>query len=221
MEKKPEYLSSEVSIPLVDKGISLKGTLIVPEAADILVIFAHGSGSGRFSPRNKHVADVLVENGLAILLMDLLTEQEEAIDLETAQYRFDVQQLSKRLVAASEWASKNEKTHLLKLSFFGASTGAAAALIAAAELGSKVKAVVSRGGRPDMAANALSKVLAPTLLIVGGSDFAVMELNERAFKLLKIEKKFVVIRGATHLFEEPGKLDEVAELAVSWFKQHS
>ncbi len=198
-------------------GITLEGILTVPNNAQHLVIFAHGSGSSRFSKRNQYVASELVKNGLATLLMDLLTPQEEEIDEETAQFRFDIPLLAKRLVDATEWVKHQPNLKSLKVSYFGSSTGAAAALIAAAELGKQICSVVSRGGRPDLAIPVLNRVTAPTLLIVGGDDYGVIELNEEAFAHLKAEKKLEIVPGATHLFEEPGRLEEVAKLAAAWF----
>ena len=210
--------SQEISLELPTTVI-LHGTLTIPEKASKLVVFAHGSGSGRHSPRNQHVADVFVKEHLATLLLDLLTAEEEAIDLETREYRFNIPLLATRLVDTTHWLAKNKRTLSLKAAYFGSSTGAAAALIAAAELGSKITAVVSRGGRPDLAASYLSKVQAPTLLIVGGHDFGVIELNQEALNLLPGVKKLEIVPGATHLFEESGTLDEVARLAAEWFQK--
>jgi dienelactone hydrolase len=183
------------------------------------VVFAHGSGSSRHSPRNAHVARCLQECGLGTLLFDLLTTQEERDDAESGAYRFDVQLLAARLVAATEWLAARPGTPP-ELGYFGASTGAAAALIAAAELPHAVRAVVSRGGRPDLAGEALSRVRAATLLIVGGEDTVVLDLNEQALRNLRCEKELAVVPGATHLFEEPGALDTVAHRAARWFTQH-
>jgi dienelactone hydrolase len=195
-------------------GIELEGILSVPESANGLVLFAHGSGSSRFSPRNNYVAQVLREAGLGTLLMDLLTRQEDA-DYRT---RFDIRLLTGRLIAATRWATELPETRDLKIGYFGASTGAAAALEAAAELSDRVRAVVSRGGRPDLAMEALPRVQVPTLLIVGGNDDMVIDLNRDAYQHLRAEKELVIVPGATHLFEEPGKLEEVARLAVHWFR---
>lgn len=185
-----------------------------------MVIFAHGSGSSRHSPRNRYIAQELQQAGLATLLFDLLTAEEEQLDDYTRQYRFDIGLLAERLVASSDWLALNPLTRPLEQAYFGASTGAAAALVAAAQLPARVRAVVSRGGRPDLAGDALEKVRAPTLLIVGGWDVEVLRLNQQAFERLNCRKKLVVVPGATHLFEEPGKLEEVARLARDWFAQH-
>jgi dienelactone hydrolase len=202
---------TEVRLELGD--VSLGGTLTLPEQARGLVVFAHGSGSSRFSPRNRQVADVLHAAGIGTLLMDLLTEQEEAVDLRTAELRFDIGLLGERVVAAVDWAA----SEALPLGAFGASTGAAAALVAAAERPELVRAVVSRGGRPDLAGGALSRVRAPTLLIVGGADPVVLDLNREAMERLEAETRLEVVLGASHLFEEPGTLDRVSELARDWF----
>jgi len=208
----------EVSIPT---GIeTINGNLDIPEGARVIVLFAHGSGSGRFSPRNSYVARLMNKRGMATLLMDLLTADEEAVDEQTAEFRFDIDLLAKRLIDATVWLRQNPATASLAIGYFGASTGAAAALIAAAKLPNDVKAVVSRGGRPDLASEHLAKVKAPTLLIVGGDDFEVLEMNKNALKLIRAEKKLEVVPGATHLFEEPGKLQEAAELAIHWFARH-
>lgn len=198
--------------------VTLNASLSIPEGAQCLVIFAHGSGSSRFSPRNNYVAELLQKQGLATLLMDLLTEDEEKIDVHTREFRFDIPLLAERLVGATEWLKKNPETKNLHLGYFGASTGAAAALIAAAKLPHDIKAIVSRGGRPDLATDYLSEVKAPTLLIVGGEDGAVIGMNEGALRKLSCEKKLDIVLGATHLFEEPGKLEEVAKLAKEWFQ---
>lgn len=191
----------------------LEGDLQIPPGAPGIVLFAHGSGSSRRSPRNQHVAKVLQKGGLATLLFDLLTQEEEM----GADLRFDIDLLTDRLVLATEWVRKN---HPMPIGYFGASTGAAAALCAAAKVKEGIAAVVSRGGRPDLAAKSLSQVQAPTLLIVGGDDVPVIGMNEKAFALLACEKKMQIVLGATHLFEEPGALDEVARLALGWFKNH-
>jgi len=197
----------------------LEGNLSLPEAARGVVLFAHGSGSSRFSPRNGHVARMLNEARLATLLIDLLTPAEEAVDMHTAHLRFDIGLLAERLVSAIDWLRQHPPTRELRIGCFGASTGAAAALVAAANRPQAVGAVVSRGGRPDLAGPALPRVQAPTLLIVGGRDFEVIELNKAALEHLRCEKRIVIIPGATHLFEEPGTLDEVASLAREWFEQ--
>ena len=197
--------------------VALEGNLRIPEAARGVVVFAHGSGSSRFSPRNRFVAGVLEQAGLATLLMDLLTPDEEAVDELTRHHRFDIGLLAERLIAASDWVRKQPDTTHLAIGYFGASTGGGAALVAAAERPDLVKAIVSRGGRPDLAGPALPLVQAPTLLIVGGRDEVVIELNRQAFNQLRCEKRLEVLPGATHLFEEPGTLQEVARLARDWF----
>jgi len=184
------------------------------------VAFAHGSGSSRRSPRNRYVAQALRSAGLATLLFDLLTSEEEAQDVETAQRRFDIGLLARRLVGATDWLQSSEQARHLKLGYFGASTGAAAALVAAAERADVVGAVVSRGGRPDLAATYLDRVKAPTLLIVGGRDYQVIEMNRAALAKLNAEKKLEIVPGAAHLFEEPGTLEKVAHLAGDWFVKH-
>lgn len=207
-----------VHIP-VGVGVMLEGDLSVPPNAQGLVVFAHGSGSSRHSPRNKHVAKRLNDAQLGTLLLDLLTPEEEEEDARTRALRFDIPLLARRLVAALGWVGTAASTSGLPVGTFGSSTGAAAALIAAAQLPGQVRAVVSRGGRPDLAAAALAHVRAPTLLIVGGADTDVIELNERALVGLSCEASLVLVRGATHLFEEPGALDEVAGLAARWFSE--
>ena len=197
----------------------LDGTLDIPREAQGLVIFAHGSGSSRHSPRNRKVAEALQGAGLATLLFDLLTRKEEAMDALTGQLRFDIEFLAARLRVVTHWAAKDSRVAALPVGYFGASTGAAAALVAAAEE-QAVGAVVSRGGRPDLARGALARVGAPTLLIVGGDDDAVIPLNQLAFNQLRGEKRLEIIPGATHLFEEPGTLDAVAQLAANWFSAH-
>ena len=210
----------ERSLQIPVDGVTIEGDLRIPPAARGIVAFAHGSGSSRFSPRNRYVADVLERAGLATLLMDLLTQREEAVDQLTAQFRFDIRLLAERLVAATDWLTQQTDTRELGLGYFGASTGAAAALIAAAERGDIVRAVVSRGGRPDLAGDALPRVRAPTLLIVGGRDEVVIELNQAAFQQLRADKRLEIVPGATHLFEEPGALEEVARLARDWFLRY-
>jgi putative phosphoribosyl transferase len=201
-------------------SITLEGNLTLPEGARGVVLFAHGSGSSRHSPRNRHVARMLNEADLATLLIDLLTSEEEAIDLRTAHLRFDINLLAQRLVAVTDWLAQYPDTRQIRIGYFGASTGAAAALVAAAERPQLVGAVVSRGGRPDLAGSALARVEAPTLLIVGGNDLEVIELNRAALAQLRCEKQLVIVPGATHLFEEPGTLDEVARLAREWFEHY-
>jgi len=200
--------------------VTLEGNLSLPEEARGIVLFAHGSGSSRHSPRNRYVARVLNEAKLATLLVDLLTPDEEAVDLRTAHLRFDIGLLAGRLVGATDWLTQYPDTRDLRIGNFGASTGAAAALVAAAQRPDAVGAVVSRGGRPDLAGPALTRVRAPTLLIVGGNDFEVIELNRRALALLRCEKRLEIVPGATHLFEEPGALEEVARLAREWFERY-
>jgi dienelactone hydrolase len=201
-------------------GVRLAGDLVVPPAARGIVVFAHGSGSGRFSPRNRAVAGVLVRAGLATLLMDLLTPEEEAVDLRTRQLRFDIGLLARRVIASIGWLAADASARGLPVGCFGASTGAAAALNAAAERPERVGAVVSRGGRPDLAGEALLRVQAPTLLIVGGNDHDVLRLNVEALAALGGEARLEVVPGATHLFEEPGALERVTVLARDWFLQH-
>lgn len=195
-------------------SVTIEGNLDIPENAKGIVVLAHGSGSSRFSPRNNFVAEVLRENGFGTLLMDLLTREEDS-DYEI---RFNIDLLTDRLLAVTDWLEKGYKD--FRIGYFGASTGAAAALKAAAKLGKKISAVVSRGGRPDLALSDLSKVKSPTLLIVGGEDYPVIEMNEAAFNELKAEKELVIVPGATHLFEEPGTLEKVSELAAEWFKRY-
>lgn len=199
----------------------LIGDIGLPARPTGLVVFAHGSGSGRHSARNRQVARRLQQAGIATLLLDLLTAQEEQVDERTREHRFDIALLTRRLEAAAEWARGQASLHDLALGFFGASTGSAAALIAAAQLGRRVAAVVSRGGRPDLAGPAaLAAVTAPTLLIVGGADHAVLELNEDALRQLRCASELEIVPGATHLFEEPGTLEKVADLAAAWFGRH-
>jgi len=198
----------------------LDGELTVPPGAGGVVLFAHGSGSSRHSPRNQYVARVIREAGIGTLLFDLLTPEEEAVDLRTAHLRFDIGLLARRLVDATRWIADQPETRRLRVGYFGASTGAAAALVAAAEPGSNVGAIVSRGGRPDLAGNALPRVQAPTLLIVGGRDYTVIRLNEEAYRQLRCVKQLEIVPGATHLFEEPGALEEVARLATGWFRKY-
>jgi dienelactone hydrolase len=199
---------------------ALTGNLHIPKGATALVLFAHGSGSSRRSPRNQFVARILNDAGLATLLFDLLTHEEEAIDMQTRELRFNIHLLAERLVHAAKWAKQQERTRDLRIGYFGSSTGGAAALVAAAENPQNVGAVVSRGGRPDLAGEALPKVQAPTLLIVGGNDDIVIELNEQARDRMRCQVKLEIIPGATHLFEEPGTLENVATLASAWFAKH-
>jgi len=200
--------------------VVLQGDLGLVEGTTGVVLFAHGSGSGRHSPRNRHVAAQLREAGLSTLLIDLLTTQEEAVDMVTGELRFDIDLLAGRLVGATDWLRAAGERKDLAIGYFGASTGAAAALIAAVRRSESVEAVVSRGGRPDLAGDALESVQAPTLLIVGGADAGVIELNREAYERLSVEKEMVIVPGATHLFEERGALERVAELAADWFGRH-
>ena len=200
--------------------VTLEGNLTLPEQSRGIVLFAHGSGSSRHSPRNRYVARLLNEAKLATLLIDLLTLHEEVIDARTAQLRFDIDLLAERLVDATDWLTQFPDTKDLRIGYFGASTGAAAALAAAALRPDPVGAIVSRGGRPDLAGAALIRVRAPTLLIVGENDKQVIQLNRAALAQLRCEKRLVIVPGATHLFEEPGALDEVARLAREWFERY-
>ncbi len=214
-----EKENNSVQVPLANNML-LEGNLSLPENARGLVLFAHGSGSSRHSPRNQFVARVLQEAGLATLLIDLLTAPEEAEDRSTARIRFNIDLLGKRVVEVTNWLIANPTTANLKIGYFGASTGAAAATRAAAERPLAVGAVVSRGGRPDLASSALPQVQAPTLLLVGSKDTQVIELNRMAFTLLRCEKRLEIIPGASHLFEEPGTLEQVAQLASQWFSHY-
>ena len=198
----------------------LVGDLAVPEHAKGLVLFAHGSGSSRLSPRNRYVADILNGAGLATLLIDLLTVQEDHIDRQTMEFRFNIGLLAERLIKLTDWHSLHRELSHLPLAYFGASTGSAAALIASANRPERVRSIVSRGGRPDLAASSLPHVQAPTLLLVGGDDAPVIELNRQAFDILQCEKRFDIVPGATHLFEEPGALEQVAQRAAEWYRQH-
>lgn len=213
-------IDQEIFVEVPAAGVLLRGDLGIPPKARGIVLFAHGSGSSRHSPRNRFVARELRRRGLATLLTDLLTPEEEAVDLRTAQYRFDIELLGRRLVGLVDWLTQHPQTKALRIGLFGASTGAAAALIAAAERPEAVHAVVSRGGRPDLAAPVLDRVRAPTLLIVGGADLPVLRLNEQALTKLRCEKHLAVVPGAGHLFEEPGALEEVARLAAEWFGRY-
>jgi putative phosphoribosyl transferase len=198
----------------------LNGDLAKVEGSSGIVLFAHGSGSGRHSPRNRYVAERMIDNGLSVLLMDLLTEAEDRVDQLTREHRFNIPMLADRVREVKNWVQRRRGTIGLKVGLYGSSTGAAAALIAAAESPEGVGAVVSRGGRVDLASDALPRVKAPTLFIVGGLDTTVLVLNRRAFELLSVEKRLDVIPGAGHLFSEPGALDEVTRLSVDWFKEH-
>lgn len=220
MDRTVRPVEEECPVQVLADEVTLEGNLCIPENAQGVVVFAHGSGSSRYSPRNRHVARVLREAGLATLLFDLLTSDEEASDLRTGHLRFDIKLLANRLVGATDWLKHNGDTQSFRVGYFGASTGAAAALVAAAERPEAVSAVVSRGGRPDLAGPALARVKAPTLLIVGGRDLPVITINRKAFAQLRAEKELVIVPGATHLFEEPGTLEEVARLAANWFRRH-
>ena len=237
-EEKQGYYHQLVHVPAASgQEVVLEGNLSIPKNAQGIVIFAHGSGSSRHSPRNRYVAQVLQNEGIATLLLDLLTEEEEEIDLQTRHLRFDIGLLAQRLVGATDWLTKqnSDSRRDFKVGYFGASTGAAAALVAAAERPSTINAIVSRGGRPDLAGtDNLQKVQASTLLIVGGNDVPVIAMNKQALDKMhmledsnnndseknKNKKKLVIVPGATHLFEEPGKLEEVARLAAEWFSNY-
>ena len=210
----------ECPVQVAAGKVTLEGSLCLPEGARGVVAFAHGSGSSRHSPRNRYVAQVLRNARLATLLFDLLTAEEEAEDIETAKLRFDIGLLARRLIAATDWLKENAETRKLGIGYFGASTGSAAALIAAVERPDIIAAIVSRGGRPDLAEKVLPRVKAPTLLIVGGHDFPVIKMNQAALAELNVEKELAIVPGATHLFEEPGALEEVARLAANWFSSH-
>lgn len=199
---------------------TIAATWTMPPTARGVVVFAHGSGSSRFSKRNRFVADELAGAGFATLLVDLLTDSEDAVDRVTAEHRFDIDLLAERLAGGVRWLREQAETSRLPIGLFGASTGAAAALITASDYAGDIEAVVSRGGRPDLAGRALAGVRAATLLIVGGNDAPVLELNENAFTQLPCPKELVVVRGATHLFAEPGALEHVASLAIQWFEDH-
>ena len=210
-------IHQETAVRIPVGSVVVEGNLVVPSDATGIVIFAHGSGSSRFSTRNKYVAKFLNAQKIGTLLFDLLTYEEDQADIETAEYRFNIDLLAERLIGATEWLKKDPLTKNLCFGYFGASTGAAAALIGAAKLPNDIEAVVSRGGRPDLAANYLPRVAAPTLLLVGGLDREVIELNKMAMEQMSAEKKLIIVPGATHLFEEPGKLEEVAKLSSDWF----
>jgi dienelactone hydrolase len=205
---------------LVVDGVSLEGNLVIPKKASAIVVFAHGSGSSRNSPRNRFVAGVLQKYGLGTFLFDLLTVKEESVDVVTGQLRFDIDFLASRLIGVIDWIVRNKDTQGLNIGCFGASTGAAAALVAAAERPRSVKAVVSRGGRPDLAADYLARVKAPVLLIVGGLDTQVIDLNRLALERLHSARELTLVEGATHLFEEQGTLPQVADLAAAWFARY-
>lgn len=212
---------SDLNITIPCHPIQLQGILHLPANTKGIIVFAHGSGSGRLSPRNQQIAKQLQQIQFATLLFDLLTIEEDEVDLMTMQYRFDIPLLANRLISVTQWIVNHPKLHSLPIGYFGASTGGGAALLAAAHMQKEVKAVISRGGRPDLAGEeALPKVKAATLLIVGGEDFQVIELNKQAYALLTCVKKIEIVPGATHLFEEPGKLDEVSRLTKNWFNQY-
>ena len=217
----PTLSADERAVRIPIGRVTLEGDLIVPAHPRAVVLFAHGSGSSRFSARNKHVAAQLREHGFGTLLIDLLTPNEDAIDERTAEYRFDIARLAERLVGAVDWLRTEPATSTLPVAIFGASTGGGAALVAAAERPDRVAAVVSRGGRPDLAGAALGRVPSPTLLIVGGNDEQVLELNRAALTQLRATTRLDVVPGATHLFEEPGALDEVARLAAEWIETYA
>lgn len=204
----------DINIPL--SSVTLKGELVIPDNAFGIVVFSHGSGSSRFSPRNKMVGELMQQHGMGTLLFDLLTEEEDRV----YENRFDIDMLVGRLIQATEWLMQYKVTKNLPVAYFGASTGAASALRAAAYFGENIKAVVSRGGRPDLALNALPMVAAPTLLIVGQMDVPVIKMNKLAFDQLHCIKEMKIIPGATHLFEEPGKLIEIADIAIDWYKKY-
>jgi putative phosphoribosyl transferase len=218
MSGSAQGIGQEVSIP--SGSAVLHGDLTIPERATGIVIFAHGSGSSRHSRRNRYVAGVLQAEGLGTLLMDLLTPEEEAIDAQTGHLRFDIELLAERVIAATDWLASQPEAGEQRLGYFGASTGAAAALVAAAARPEQVAAVVSRGGRPDLAGEMLSRVRAPTVLIVGGRDYTVLRLNQEALASLRAPAKLEIVPEATHLFEEAGALQAVAQLAGRWFEKH-
>ncbi len=207
--------TNEINIP-IDESIKLNGTLNVPSDAGSFVIFSHGSGSSRFSVRNRHVAEILNKEKIATLLIDLLTEKEDSV----FENRFNIDLLTKRLVAVTSYMHKLPELKNLPIGYFGASTGAASALKAAEKLDDIIHAVVSRGGRPDLAKNSLGYVKAPTLLIIGSLDEQVIAMNRNAYELMQCDKKIEIVEGASHLFEEPGTLDKAADLATNWFKKH-
>ena len=209
---------TEMKIPV--SNVVVEGTLTLPSGSKGVVLFAHGSGSSRFSPRNQYVAKEFNKAKISTLLFDLLTPEEEETDIVTAHYRFNIGLLAERLIGATQWLRNDPQTKKLAFGYFGASTGAAAALIAAAKLPTEIKSVVSRGGRPDLAGKYLRNIMAPTLLLVGGLDTEVIELNREAMEQMTAEKKLVIVPGATHLFEEAGKLEEVARLSSDWFLKY-
>ncbi|MBI2515544.1 MAG: dienelactone hydrolase family protein [Opitutae bacterium] len=223
----PDFPTGCAALPVAQRvvhlpveGAELTGDLVIPAGATGVVLFAHGSGSSRYSPRNQHVARMVQDAGMATILFDLLTDAEEEEDAFTNNLRFNIELLAARLVGATRWVRQLPALQNLGIGYFGASTGAAAALVAAAELPDVIRAVVSRGGRPDLAGPALRRVSAPTLLIVGGQDHLVIQLNREACARLRCAKRLVTVPGATHLFEETGALDQVGQLAAEWFKAH-
>lgn len=214
-------MPNDQSLVSVKTGsVNLEGFLSIPENATAIIVFVHGSGSSRHSPRNQAIADEFNKFGMGTLLFDLLTSEEESVDNITRELRFNIPMLAERVVGTIDWLEQFEKTKKMKIGLIGSSTGAAAALVAAAKRTKLVKCIVSRGGRPDLAGNALPKVLAPTLLIVGANDYVVIELNEQALAELNCEKKMELVPGATHIFEEPGTLEQASRLARNWFLQH-
>lgn len=213
-------LDTDHPIIISNGNVHLDGILHIPEGATSLVLFVHGSGSSRFSTRNQYVARVFNQGKLATLLFDLFTPEEDAIDTRTRELRFDIEFLASRLINATDWCMKQLVTHHFKIGYFGASTGGGAALVAAAKEKSVVKAIVSRGGRPDLAGESLTQVEAPTLLIVGGNDEVVIKMNQTAMSKMHCITKLAIVPGATHLFEESGALEEVARLAKAWFVQY-
>lgn len=220
MYRPPTHIQARIPIRTDAGAVELVGDLIVPSDADGIVVFAHGSGSSRLSPRNRFVAERLHDSRLATLLFDLLTPDEERVDERTREFRFDIWLLAQRLAEVADWVRQEPAAEELNLGYFGASTGAAAALVAAAEHPANVRAVVSRGGRPDLAGAFLARVKAPTLLIVGGLDTPVIEMNRDALAHLDVDKSMEIVLGATHLFPEPGALERVSELAAHWFQAH-
>lgn len=220
MTTSPRASGIQTAVTIRAGAAHLQGDMTIPQGATGIVVFAHGSGSGRHSPRNRFVAGELQEAGLATLLFDLLTMEEERIDDRTREYRFDIALLAERLVQVTDWLTTADDTRGLHVGYFGASTGAGAALVAASERPDAVRAVVSRGGRPDLAGPVLDRVKAPTLLIVGGLDAPVIRMNRDALAQLGVEKALEIVPGATHLFTEEGTLETVAELAAGWFRRH-
>jgi putative phosphoribosyl transferase len=220
MDNLPVHKSGERLVEVRTGRVTLEGNLSVPDGAEGIVLFAHGSGSSRHSPRNRAVAQTLHSSQLGTLLIDLLSAEEEAIDLRTRHLRFDIGLLADRLVGTTDWLTQNPDTRHLQIGYFGSSTGAGAALVAAARRPDIIGAVVSRGGRPDLAGDALPLVVAPTLLIVGGNDVPVIGMNQEAMDKLRAQTELQIVAGASHLFEEPGALEEVSRLAADWFTRH-